>query len=334
MSRSASTWKFNEFKELGILYKKQFDSLEYFSGIIEGKITDGAKKEKLLFLAKHFVECTEQYWTCTVDLDLNEQNEWSYGISMTITTLEFLDDNIVSMKAIYDDKIRSYLPSDTEGRKKALENFNSVFYRWRTNLKECMSCFHMILSRWKRRREELFTHLFTAFSRIAFLIPESGHLYNRSAAMNNETVNGMPDLRFETHPTFQFATPKLVVVTEVKQYDSFRGKWDKTNFTCEDNVSSNVLAQHGIELLLEMEHSLFEPNVFGFLCIGTKVIVTYLDITEHQATILKTGKLDSEKATICYSRPYDYMNDGDRSHILKLFFLFGFMQSKFLEDIF
>lgn len=33
--------------------------------------------------------------------------------------------------------------------------------------------------------------------------------------MNNETVNGMPDLRFETHPTFQFATPKLVVVTEV-----------------------------------------------------------------------------------------------------------------------
>lgn len=68
--------------------------------------------------------------------------------------------------------------------------------------------------------------------------------------------------------------------------------------------------------------------------IFSQVIVTYLDITEHQATILKTGKLDSEKATICYSRPYDYMNDGDRSHILKLFFLFGFMQSKFLEDIF
>lgn len=50
--------------------------------------------------------------------------------------------------------------------------FFSIFYRWRTNLKEFMSCFHMILSRWKRRREELFTHLFMAFSRIAFLIPE------------------------------------------------------------------------------------------------------------------------------------------------------------------
>lgn len=273
MASSASTWKIDEFKNLGILYKDTPDTLEYFSGIINRKIGDRKMNEMLSSLTTYFVEYTEQNWSFSVDLNVDDDLEEITGITSTISALEFLDENIVRMKAKFDDDIRSYLPSDTKAKERALEVFSSLFHRWRTNLKEFMSCFHMILCRWRIRREELFTHMFTAFSRIAFLIPESGHLYNRSTMIDNESVNGMPDLRFETHPKSRTSSPKLVVVTEVKQYDAFRGKWTRINFTCGNNISSSVLAQHGIELLLEMNNSLFIPRVFGFLCIGTKARV-------------------------------------------------------------
>lgn len=68
--------------------------------------------------------------------------------------------------------------------------------------------------------------------------------------------------------------------------------------------------------------------------IFSQVIVTYLDITLTQAIKLEKHRLESEKATIHYSRPYDFMDVRDREHILELFFMFGFMQSDFLENIF
>lgn len=40
-------------------------------------------------------------------------------------------------------------------------------------------------------------------------------MYNRSTMINNETVKGMPDLRFQTYPKTGDYDPKLIVVTEV-----------------------------------------------------------------------------------------------------------------------
>lgn len=64
------------------------------------------------------------------------------------------------------------------------------------------------------------------------------------------------------------------------------------------------------------------------------VIVTYLKMTIEQAAKIEKRKLGRDKATIHYSRPYDYMDVLDREDLMKLFFKFGFMQSEFLENIF
>lgn len=65
------------------------------------------------------------------------------------------------------------------------------------------------------------------------------------------------------HPTIVFLN------LQVKQCKALIGDF-KTSFRC-DNITPNCLAQHGIELLLELKESLFTPNVFGCLCIGTEV---------------------------------------------------------------
>lgn len=57
-------------------------------------------------------------------------------------------------------------------------------------------------------------------------------------------------------------------------------------------------------------------------------------MTKEQAAKIEKRKLGSDKATIHYSRPYDYMVLSDREDLMKLFFMFGFMQSEFLENIF
>lgn len=123
MARSASTWRFNEFKELGILYEEKYDEVDYFSKIIKRKITDRAKQEKLSSLTEYFVKTTDDYWNCSVDLNFYDDLEETTGITTTIKTMGQLDNNIVGLKTAYDAKIKSYLPSDTSGREKALEDF-------------------------------------------------------------------------------------------------------------------------------------------------------------------------------------------------------------------
>lgn len=44
--------------------------------------------------------------------------------------------------------------------------------------------------------------------------------------------------------------------------------------------------------------------------------------------ILEKGEaVDTNKATISYTRPFDFMDAYDRHEILELFFWFGFVQS-------
>lgn len=97
-----------------------------------------------------------------------------------------------------------------------------------------------------------------------------------------------------------------------------------------ENLSKKVLGQHGIELLMERECSFFFPSgVVGLLCIGTKVIFTFLQISQaHYQLIRDKGKVDkTSKAMISYTRPYDYMDATDRAEILESFFWFGYVQS-------
>lgn len=60
-----------------------------------------------------------------------------------------------------------------------------------------------------------------------------------------------------------------------------------------------------------------------------QVIFTFLQISQsHYHLIRGKGKVDkTSKATISYTRPYDYMDAKDRTEILEVFFWFGQVQS-------
>lgn len=60
-----------------------------------------------------------------------------------------------------------------------------------------------------------------------------------------------------------------------------------------------------------------------------QVIFTFLQISQsHYHLIRGKGKVDkTSKATISYTRPYDYMDARDRTEILEVFFWFGQVQS-------
>lgn len=332
MTDSASTWDLDKFNKLGISYKKTPDDLKFFSEIIENKLKDNPNFGNVSLLGDTFVTFTNEYWKSSTDLNTAGPGEIDIIFSL-VNTVEDLDKDLSKLRYQYDRSISRFLPGETVLRKKTLEGFASAFHRWMINLKEFFYCHHKAVMRWTNVREEIFTHLFTAFARISFFNPESGHMYNRKRKIDGCDVSGLPDLRFETYSSSADYNPELVLVSEVKQDKAFKGEFDTTSFSC-DNITPNCLAQHGIELLLELKESLFTPNVFGCLCIGTKVIVTYLKMTIEQAAKIEKRKLGRDKATIHYSRPYDYMDVLDREDLMKLFFKFGFMQSEFLENIF
>lgn len=70
-------------------------------------------------------------------------------------------------------------------------------------------------------------------------------------------------------------TQSCFYLFQVKNYKNFRKNWGpKDTFTCL-NMSPDVLGQHGIELLLEMDQSLFKPTIYGCICIGSYVIYIF-----------------------------------------------------------
>lgn len=70
----------------------------------------------------------------------------------------------------------------------------------------------------------------------------------------------------------EFSNSTVFLYFKVKQYDAFKGDYVKGEDFSSKNLSPNVLAQHGIQLLMERECSFFFPaGIVGILCIGTKV---------------------------------------------------------------
>ncbi|KAK3102639.1 hypothetical protein FSP39_012813 [Pinctada imbricata] len=160
----------------------------------------------------------------------------------------------------------------------------------------------------------------------------SGEDDKGTISVGGVTVHGSPDVRFNSFTDFESdicGILKLIVVTEVKQFEALRGDYNEGTFIA-SNISSRVLGQHGIELLMERSDSFFLPGIAGMICMGTKIVFTYLFIKEsHYVKILEKGPDidDTLKSTILYTRPYDYMDMRDRNEILESFFWFGFVQS-------
>lgn len=331
----ASDWKIDNLLALGVYYEEDtIDLKRYMSVFKDRKDIEFQGLSKLPELRQSLIKYTDECWKFSFDFYKEHGQGIPEGIQQTQNAMKEFDDDKNILEKRLQSEIMQEDKNSTQTSAQSAEDWISLFYRWRTNLIDFWTYFSMILVRWwkPRQREGRFTHLFMAFSKVCFLYPEPGEMYTESICIKGVDVHGIPDVRFVTLPT---TTPpslgsflQLIVVTEVKQYNAFRGSYSAETFTYK-NVSQDVLGQHGIELLMERSSSFFRPNVVGFLCIGTKVIFTYLDIDQdHYEMILEKGEaVDTNKATISYTRPFDFMDAYDRHEILELFFWFGFVQS-------
>lgn len=69
----------------------------------------------------------------------------------------------------------------------------------------------------------------------------------------------------------------------------------------------------------------------GFICIGTKVIFTFLEIGDNQYTSIQTDGFSGteERGTIIYTKYYDFMKPVDRKEILEYFLKIAKLQSQY-----
>lgn len=122
MSNSASTWKLNDFNNLGISYKKTPDDLEFFLQIIENKMEDSPNfdKEKVLLLGHTLVNFTARYWTSSTYLNTYEEIEKTLKL---VDKADDLDNDLSKLRSEYDKIIGPFLPTVTKLREKTLEGF-------------------------------------------------------------------------------------------------------------------------------------------------------------------------------------------------------------------
>ncbi|XP_061181239.1 uncharacterized protein LOC133189861 [Saccostrea echinata] len=177
-------------------------------------------------------------------------------------------------------------------------------------------------------RESQYTNLFMKFSEIFSLQPELGDNRKAHISIGKQEVVSIPDLRFIRYPKHTLGT-LLVMLTEVK----VGGVGDEWRNELPDAfdihmLSTHILGQHGGELLAERHYSFFTPGVLGVICLKTKLIITFMEMTEdHYKCIEKGLSCDEKRASISYTKPYDYWNAKDREEIYETLFWLGHLQS-------
>ncbi|KAK3091797.1 hypothetical protein FSP39_022709 [Pinctada imbricata] len=188
--------------------------------------------------------------------------------------------------------------------------------KWRCEMERTCRNFESIVTDFKSQNNDLLQN---------GINERNGDSLMSTCKVKGKTVSGMPDVRFPCYQNGDEKTIKIVTMAEVKHSDAWRGNRDSFHI---ENLTDDVLGQHGAELLLEYYRSLFRPAVSGLICIGTKLIFTILEIDGMKYGQVQADNVEgmNSKSTILYTKPYDYMDSRDRNDILNLFFWFGFVQ--------
>lgn len=322
-----SEWKMSHLLVLGIHYDNSSTDLETFMSNIKQIPRKPQSLGTDSEVHKCFIGLTKDLWKFSFDFERAEKSLGGNGVVDTLRSTE---------KAIeaFEQENSNIMESLTKTRAEDWKSLQ-VYSIWRKNLLEFWRYLCMLLIRWGKPHQRVgrFTYLFMAFSKICFLHPEPGYTYSDILQIKDSTIRGTPDVRFMTFPpsaSFGGRKNLELVVTEVEQYDAFKGNYVKAENFNSESLSPNVLARHGIQLLMQRECSFFFPaGVVGILCTGTKVIFTFLQISQfHYQLIRDKGKVGkTSRATISYTRPYDYMDASDRNQLVDAFFWFGQVQS-------
>lgn len=307
--KKSSDWTLDHLMNIGVEYDENSTVLETFMSKVKTENIDRSLGT-VPPICSTLKQLTTENWTFSYDFELDKGS----GIKDVMEKTEN------AIKEFENEEEMQERVKQEDGQNLRL------YFIWRFNVLNFWRFFLTLLARWgKPQREGRYTNLLMAFSKIFFLYPETGGSVRDDICIKDSTVHGIPVIRYMTMAN---ETSQLLTVTEVKEYNAFRGEYNAEAFTF-NNVAKKVLGQHGIKLVMEANESYFFPYVVGLLCIGTKIIFTYLYIErENYYRLRETGCIqEPKKATISYTRPFDFMDANDRQYIMDTLFWFGFVQS-------
>ncbi|KAK3084409.1 hypothetical protein FSP39_013085 [Pinctada imbricata] len=307
MPQNASEWTKHHLQKIGVYYNRVATSLEEFMSRIHNNASD-RNLPPLPDICRKLIEFTDNIWS--VNLDMREATLYD------VIQAGKKSDECIDKLRLNETAFKEQLPH---------QNDKTIFEVWKTTLLCFWTNLKRALARWSYpgQTEGSFKHLFMLFSRICLLDPQPGGAYSCIKQIRGIDVCSIPDVRFNTLPEDGHL---MLIVTKVKKYDAFQGDFDAESF-CADNVVDDVLGQHGMELIVEAYDSALAPCVLGIICIGTKIIFTYLDISKHHLSKMEKSGSDKLRSIISYTRPFDYMDVNDRRDILETLFWLGYVQS-------
>ncbi|KAK3105446.1 hypothetical protein FSP39_025401 [Pinctada imbricata] len=311
LPRKVSDWTNEHLQDLGINYHDNSTSIQDFTSRLQRDVRN-FKPAVTDRISQRLNECTSEIWSSSLNL-----NDKEFGIHSIDWGIDEIEGSVRRLARMNE----STLEESDETKK-----ISRVFWAWHIGLLSFLTTLKKFLRKLlKDTRKACFTELFKTFTKICLLDPESGEVYTGTKTVKGLEIQSIPDVRYVS--CSDQLQMMMIFSTEVTKDDAFRGEFSNDTF-CYENLSTQILGQHGIKLLIEAQNSCFWPRVAGVICVGTKVIFTYLDISKKHLERLtkKTSILDSE-ASILYTRPYDFLNQIDRKDMLKLLFWFGYVQT-------
>ncbi|XP_062616906.1 uncharacterized protein LOC134278622 [Saccostrea cucullata] len=144
--------------------------------------------------------------------------------------------------------------------------------------------------------------------------------------IGKQEVVSAPDLRFEEYPGPQLIT-LLRMSNEVSISCGEPDSISKEDFSIQ-SLPEHILGQHGADLILDIDNSVFYPGILGIICLRTKLIFTYLELTEDHINLIQKGTpMGAKGASIQYTRPYNYWSPEDRKEIYRTLLWLGHLQT-------
>ncbi|XP_062616354.1 uncharacterized protein LOC134278049 [Saccostrea cucullata] len=356
-----SKWTTKTLEDYGIAYDNNPISMEEFTTKIQSRAQGVCDKKVPDFLSTLKLLCRRGL-IFSLEVPENE----------TLKSFDVLSDSATRVREIlndFDAFVNDILIKEEEYLGKEWQN-KALFFAWSHNVRSFINYYKKFLDKmnsslsesWlaKPVREAYMKELFMVFSKIFFLEPEYvPHFWTLGYWSLFIMVLLCWNLGFWSLFIMFTCINKLqrsvlLMLTEVKKVEQLpeneSPELRKANATGESSsdsdqisgkfilniLSSNVLGQHGGELLSELRSSAFAPAmVVGCICKGTEIIFTFMEMMQnHLNKIVYDGKCEGESSIIRYTNPLNYLLVEERNKCLDLLLLLGFIQTCWYEALY
>ncbi|CAC5363726.1 unnamed protein product [Mytilus coruscus] len=199
-------------------------------------------------------------------------------------------------------------------------------------------------------KEASFTYLFMKFTEICFLSPEIGEGDKTNLWIRNKKVGCLPDVHYwqqssipnrnvlmmlaefkstalktseDTVESEEFSSTEDISTTDSTSTSTSYHKKPEKSPWIHSKIHPDVLAQFGHEMLAECHNSIFVPETLGIMCMKTKIIFSYLQLSNKHYRDLKgyePGAVENMCSHIQYTQIFDIMEAEDRNQLLDVFF--------------